>query len=201
MERESLFFFPLPLAHEYSFSFSRFPPLLFNRSICNCQTDSWWVVLFGFSLTQLSRSYKVLHFKVILCGFELTSNYHPSITKRTAWPTDSDTPSHHCLSIIPTNPRPRHCLSSIRLLKCIRNDVCFIFFARDWEKNKKKHFHSVEIGNDILVFINIKREFLDSLIKSTVFILIFCQNSMAFEGSPNSLAEAYFTGQLRLGEF
>ena len=64
------------------------------------------------------------------------------------------------------------------------------FFARDWEKNKKKHFHSVEIGNDILVFINIKRVFFDSLNKS---------NSMTFEGSPNSLTKSYFTGELRLG--
>ena len=64
------------------------------------------------------------------------------------------------------------------------------FFARDWEKNKKKHFHSVEIGNDIFVFINIKRVFFDSLNKS---------NSMIFEGSPNSLTKSYFTGELRLG--
>ena len=34
------------------------------------------------------------------------------------------------------------------------------------------------------------------LIKSTVYLLIFRQNSMIFEGSPNSLTESYFTGQL-----
>ena len=34
--------FPIPPAHEHSFSSSRFLPLLFNRSICNYQTDSWW---------------------------------------------------------------------------------------------------------------------------------------------------------------
>ena len=32
----------------------------------------------------------------------------------------------------------------------------FHFFTRDGEKNNKKHFHSIEIGNDI-IYINIKR--------------------------------------------
>ena len=40
----------------------------------------------------------------------------------------------------------------------------------------------------------------NSLIKSTVYLLIFRQNSMIFKGSPNSLKESYFTGELRLGE-
>ena len=26
---------------------------------------------------------------------------------------------------------------------------------QDWEKKNKKHFHSVKIGNDILIYINI----------------------------------------------
>ena len=60
-------------------------------------------------------------------------------------------------------------------------------------------FHNVEIGNYIRIYINRKRVFLDSLIKSVVYILIFRQNSI-FEGSPNSLTESYFTGELRLGE-
>ena len=38
--------FPLPPAHEYSFSSSRVLPLLFNRSICNYQTDSWWDLIY-----------------------------------------------------------------------------------------------------------------------------------------------------------
>ena len=76
----------------------------------------------------------------------------------------------------------------------------FHFFARYWEKNKKKDFHSAEIGNDILVFINIKRVLFDSSIKSTVYILIFCQNSMIFEGSSDSLAESLFHWRLRLAE-
>ena len=63
-------------------------------------------------------------------------------------------------------------------------DVLF-FLIREWEKNNEKHFHSVEIGNDILIYINIKRVFFDSLIKFTVYLLIFYRNSMIFEGSAN----------------
>ena len=46
-QRENYCFscFLLPPAHEYSLSSSRFLPLLFNRSIYNYQTDSWWVSL------------------------------------------------------------------------------------------------------------------------------------------------------------
>ena len=40
----------------------------------------------------------------------------------------------------------------------------------------------------------------NSLLKSTLYLLIFRQNSMIFEESPNSLMESYFTGELRLGE-
>ena len=39
------------------------------------------------------------------------------------------------------------------------------------------------------------------LIKSTLYLLIFLQNLMIFEGSPNSLTASYFTVELRLGEF
>ena len=61
--------------------------------------------------------------------------------------------------------------------------------------------------------------FLDSLIKSIylfiyyvlimylcinyvliMYLLIFRQNSMIFEKSPNSLTESYFTEELKLGE-
>ena len=88
-------------------------------------------------------------------------------------------------------------LSFARLPKCIRNEGCFIYFTRDWGKNNKEHFHSVEIGNDIFIYINVKQVFFDSLIKSTVYLLIFRQNSMIFEESPNSLTKPYFTGKLR----
>ena len=56
----------------------------------------------------------------------------------------------------------------------------YIYFTKYWEKNNKKHFHSVEIGNDILIYINKKQVFFDSLVKSTVYLLIFRQNSMIF---------------------
>ena len=42
--------------------------------------------------------------------------------------------------------------------------------------------------------------FFDSFIKSTVYLLIFRQYLMIFEGSPNSLTEPYFTGELGMGE-
>ena len=74
------------------------------------------------------------------------------------------------------------------------------FFTRDWLKNNKKYFYSVEIGNYILVFINIKQVSFDSLTKSTECLLIFHQNKIIFEGSFNSLTESYFTRELRLGE-
>ena len=103
--------FPLPPAHEYAFNLSRFLPLLFNQSICNYRTDSWWdlfsleiCILLGFSSMQLSRSYWLSSFKVTLWEFELISNYHRSTTKRPASPTDLNTTSHHCLSITPTQP-------------------------------------------------------------------------------------------------
>ena len=40
----------------------------------------------------------------------------------------------------------------------------------------------------------------DSLIKCTVYLIIFPQNSTIFKGSPKSLKESYITRKLRLGE-
>ena len=40
----------------------------------------------------------------------------------------------------------------------------------------------------------------NSLIKSAVYLLMFRQNSMIFEGNPNLLSESYFTGEVRLEE-
>ena len=54
---------------------------------------------------------------------------------------------------------PLATIFSMCLPKCIRNKGCFIFFTRDREKNNKKHFLSVEIGNEILMYINIKQVF------------------------------------------
>ena len=82
--------FPFPLAHEHLFSSPKLLPFLFNQAICNYQTDSWWdffsleiCILFPFLLMQFSRSNWLWHFKVTLWGFELISNYHRSVTKRT----------------------------------------------------------------------------------------------------------------------
>ena len=33
----------------------------------------------------------------------------------------------------------------------------FHFFTRDWKKNNRKQFPSVKVGNDVLIYINIKR--------------------------------------------
>ena len=74
-----------------------------------------------------------------------------------------------------------------------------LFYKRLGEDNKK-NFHSVEIRNFILIYTNIKKVFFDFLIKSFVYLLIFRQNSMIFEGSLNSLTESYFTEELRQGE-
>ena len=126
--------FPLPLAQEYSFSSSWFLPFLFNRTVCKYQTDNWWnlfsleiCILFAFSLMQLSRSYWLSHFKVTLRGYKLIWNYHPSITKRTAYPTEINTPSHHCLSITPT-----------RLPKCVKNEGSFL--PEIWRRISKSIF-------------------------------------------------------------
>ena len=117
-------------------------------------------ILFAFSLLQSSRSYWLWHVRVTLWGFELISNYHhPFIEKQNLNHlrfTLLDTTVY--LSQLPS-PTPSHHLSSIRYPKCIRNEGYVIFFTRDCERNNKKHFQSVEIGNDILIYINIKRVF------------------------------------------
>ena len=84
--------FPLPLAHEYAFNSSRFLSLLFNRSICNYRTDSWWdllsleiYILFAFSLMQLSRSYWLSYFKVTLWESELISHFYYKANGLTNW--------------------------------------------------------------------------------------------------------------------
>ena len=62
------------------------------------------------------------------------------------------------LSQLP-NPSPSHHLSSICLPECLQNKGCFIFFYKRLGEKQEKHFHSVEIGNDILIYINIKQVF------------------------------------------
>ena len=38
-------------------------------------------------------------------------------------------------------------------------EIFFIFFTRYWERNNQNHFHSVEIGNDVPIYINKKQMF------------------------------------------
>ena len=60
------------------------------------------------------------------------------------------------------------------------------FFLQEIRKRITKSIFSVEIGKYILIYIKITRVSFDSLIKSTMYLLIFRQNLMIFEGSPNS---------------
>ena len=53
-------------------------------------------------------------------------------------------------------------LSFICLPKWIRSERYFLFFLQDigsWERNNQNHFHSVEIGSDVLIYINKKQVF------------------------------------------
>ena len=83
---------PLPPAHKLSFSSSRFLPLVFNQSICNYLTNSWWdlfsleiCILFAFSLMQLSQELFTLTVQIDTVGIwthiKLTPLYY--IKKRT----------------------------------------------------------------------------------------------------------------------
>ena len=83
-------------------------------------------------------------------------------------------------------------------------------FLQEVRRRISKGIFSFEIGNDIFIYINIKQMLFDSLTKSTLyvyvyvfFILIWREIALYtnIEGSPNSLTESYFTGELRLGEF
>ena len=83
--------FPLPPAHEHSFSSSRFLPLPFNRSIYNYQTPSWRglfsleiCILFGFSLLQINQSYWLWHFKVTFVRIWADAKLSPFYYKENA---------------------------------------------------------------------------------------------------------------------
>ena len=62
------------------------------------------------------------------------------------------------LSHLPS-PTPSHNLSSGHFPKCIRNKDVSFFLREIVRRITKKQFPSVEIGNDILVYTNIKRVF------------------------------------------
>ena len=75
------------------------------------------------------------------------------------------------------SPIPSHNLSSNRFPKCIRNKVCFIFLTRDRKKKNKKQFPSVEIGNYILIYINIKRVFQIDINYTRCYKTLKCLNT------------------------
>ena len=51
-------------------------------------------------------------------------------------------------------------LSFICLPKWIKSERYFLFFFTGyWERNNQNHFYSVEIGNDVLIYINKKQVF------------------------------------------
>ena len=124
--------------------------------MCNFQNDSWWdvfsleiCILFAFLLMQLSRSYWLWHFKVIvriwahICHIKLSPFYYKANVLKNRFTSLATTVylSH------PLSPTPSHDLPSNRFSECIRNKGCFIFLQE------------IEIGNDIPIYIKIKNEF------------------------------------------
>ena len=126
--------FPLPPTNEHSFNSSRFLPLIFTRSICNYQTDSWWDLfsldicfLFVF-LDAIKSELLILTFQTdivkIWAHIKLSPFYYKSewLNKLRFTPL----PTTAYLSHIPSLT-PSHYLSSNRFSKCIRKKGCFIF--------------------------------------------------------------------------
>ena len=157
--------FLFPSANKHLFSSSRFQPLLhfflLNLFVITrpMAGDTCFPMRFAFLLMQLTQSHRLWHFKMIFWEFELISTYHSSITRWKPLTTEIYTLRHHCLSIraTPTYPQPTFKLYPFaNMYKKWR--MCH-FFTRDWEKNNKKHFQSTEIGNDVLIYINIKLVF------------------------------------------
>ena len=165
--------FPLPPANEHSFNSSRFLPLIFTRSICNYQTDSWWglfsldiCILLAFLWKQLSR--RVIYFDISKWHCEDMSSYQklPFYYKANAFNGDLHPypPLSVYLSHLPS-PTPSRNLSSNRFPKCIRNKGYFIFLQE------------IEIGNDILIYINIKWVFQIILITHAASEILKCLNT------------------------
>ena len=82
--------FQPPPANKLSISSLRFLPLFLPKLIVIPRLIAYetcfpgrFAFFLAFLLMQLRRSYWLWHFKVTLWGFELISNYHPSIAKRT----------------------------------------------------------------------------------------------------------------------
>ena len=123
------FCFPLPTTNEHLFNLTRFIPLIFTWSFCNYQTDSWRD-LFSLDIWILFAFLRMqLNRSYWLCHFKVT-----------LWAFEFI--SNFYPSITKQTPQQTE-----------------IYNNNNWKRNNKKQFPSVEIGNDILVYINIKHDF------------------------------------------
>ena len=55
--------------------------------------------------------------------------------------------------------------------------IFFISFTRYWERNNQNHFYSVEVGNDILKYINKKQVFQIEIDYTTATETLTCLNT------------------------
>ena len=113
-------------------------------------------ILFVFLWIQLRRSDWLGHFSEALSSYETATLLLKS--ERLNKQRFTLLPTTVYLSYLP-NRTPSHNLSSNCFPKCKRNNGCFTFVTRDWKKNNEKQFPSVEIVNNVLIYINIKRVF------------------------------------------
>ena len=127
--------FLFPSAHEHSYSSSRFLPVLFSRSICNYQTDSWWDMFFLRDLHFTCIFIDVIKSELLTLTFQSDIWRIWAHTKLSTLLFQSEELNRLRLAPLATtvylshlpNPTPSHQVSSIRLPKCIRNEGCFIF--------------------------------------------------------------------------
>ena len=113
--------FPLPPGNENLFNSSRFLSLIFTRSICNYQIDSWWdlfslgiFILFTFLWMQLSQSIDFSRWH-----WEDLSSYQGQLLQ-TGAKFITNWGSYYKLKPFQFNRFP----------KCIRNKGCLIFFYK-----------------------------------------------------------------------
>ena len=128
--------FRLPSANEHSFNSSRFLPLIFTRSICNYQTDSWWdlfslniCILFALLWIQSNLSYWLWEGFIKWHCEDLSSYQFITLllqNKRLNKLRFTPVPSTVYLSYLPS-PIPNRNLSSNRFPKCIRNKMLHFF--------------------------------------------------------------------------
>ena len=127
---------PLPPANKYSFNSLRFLPLIFTRSICYYQADSWWdmhyldiCILFALLWMQLSRIYWLWHFKVTLWGVEFISNDNLSYVI--------------CMSLAMSHVTRHVCMSSVCHSYVL---ACHPYVTR------MRFYHEPSINNNAIVY-------------------------------------------------